>query len=605
MRASAGGDQATGATTVTVLTNSVTVDTPLFAPSVPDEGESVVASATFTVDLLGGARSCTVDYGEGDGPQAGTVVGTTCTGPNHIYDDNGSHTVTIEVCDGSNCDDASNVLNVSNANPTVSSVVAVPATINETSSTEVTATFSDAGVLDTHTCTIDWDDGSNAETGTVDQNAGTCTGSHTYPDDKTSNTASDDYTVTVTIIDNDLGSGANTTTVTVHNVPPVITDVTNNGPVAEGSPATITVTANELAAPADDPLMYEFDCDNDAIYEVGPKTTNFTTCTFGNRGRLHVGVRVQDDDLGMATDTTIVQVTNVAPTIIGMTAVAGYDQRDRIVNSSRSISPMTALATRTPVRSTGVMVHRHEPGVVDQNAGTCTGTHTYADNNPSGTPSDSYTITATIDDGIDSDTDTVMITVHNVPPVIDSITTNAPVPQGEPVNVTVTASDVAGVNDPLTYEFDCDGDNIYEVGPQAANSTSCTLALSNAQTTIGVRVTDDDAGVASSAIEVGQSVMLCASPWTGSVHGVGQAGCVPGMISLEVPGPVPTTFCISNYTGALRYAANNSCTSAERPHLLLGDGPLSYCQSRYTNQLRVPRTPGQCSVYEIPGVIPG
>jgi hypothetical protein len=71
----------------------------------------------------------------------------------------------------------------------------------------VSATFSDPGSADTHTATIDWGDGT-VEPGTVDETAGTVSGSHTYLDDGI-------YTVTVTVTDDDGAWGDDTFTVTV------------------------------------------------------------------------------------------------------------------------------------------------------------------------------------------------------------------------------------------------------------------------------------------------------------------------------------------------------------------------------------------------------
>ena len=61
---------------------AVTVD---IEPS--EEGEAVVASAPFTDPGTADTHTCTVDYGDGSGPLAGTVAAGTCTGPSHVYVD--------------------------------------------------------------------------------------------------------------------------------------------------------------------------------------------------------------------------------------------------------------------------------------------------------------------------------------------------------------------------------------------------------------------------------------------------------------------------------------------------------------------------------------
>lgn len=84
-----------------------------------------------------------------------------------------------------------------NADPAVSidppadgTEVAVGATV------AVAASFTDAGGNDTHTCSIDWGDGT-VEAGTLA--GGDCTGSHAYATDG-------GYAVTVTVSDDDGGS---------------------------------------------------------------------------------------------------------------------------------------------------------------------------------------------------------------------------------------------------------------------------------------------------------------------------------------------------------------------------------------------------------------
>ena len=55
---------------------------------------------------------------------------------------------------------------------------------------------------------------------------------------------------------------------------------------------------------------------------------------------------------------------------------------------------------------------------------------------------------------------------------------------------------------PLSYEFDCDNNGTYEVGPQAGNSTTCTFDDGPAtDRTINVRVTDGDGGADTDSLD--------------------------------------------------------------------------------------------------------
>ena len=98
------------------------------------------------------------------------------------------------------------------------------------------------------------------------------------------------------------------TTVSITNVAPTISSVTNNGPAAIGAPAQITVAASDVAGPIRDPLRYEFDCDNNGIYEMAAQPASTTSCTFATSGFHAVRVRVNDGDGGVALGSTDVLV---------------------------------------------------------------------------------------------------------------------------------------------------------------------------------------------------------------------------------------------------------------------------------------------------------
>ena len=108
-------------------------------------------------------------------------------------------------------DDDGTTVTVTNVEPTVT---AIGDTIDEGTTATVSATFTDPGTLDTHTASIDWDDGTPVQPVTTAELASGVT--HAYGDNGV-------YDVTVTVTDDDLGAGADIATVTVANLDPDLT----------------------------------------------------------------------------------------------------------------------------------------------------------------------------------------------------------------------------------------------------------------------------------------------------------------------------------------------------------------------------------------------
>jgi hypothetical protein len=189
---------------VAVVNSNVTVD----------EGQPAANNGTFDDIDTGDIVSITASVGTVSqvGTQSGTWnwAFTASDGP----DD--SQTVTITATDSDDAaTDTSFDLVVNNVDPTVTSVD--DATNPSGGIHSVSTSFTDPGVNDIHTATIDWGEGDGAESATVVEAGGngTVSGSNQY-------FVPGDYTVTVTVTDNDGGSGVTTHVKTVVALPVAI-----------------------------------------------------------------------------------------------------------------------------------------------------------------------------------------------------------------------------------------------------------------------------------------------------------------------------------------------------------------------------------------------
>jgi len=261
------------------------------------------ASLTYAWSVTGPA-SCSFDNVAVANPQL------TCT-------DNGAHTASVDVSDGEATTTGSVNVTVDNVAPAISGLTLTSATINEDGSATVNGSFTDAGSADTHTVSINWGDGSSSAA-TVTQGAGngTFTATHQYLDDNPTATASDIYTVTATVSDDDGGSVSQATSVTVTNVDPVITAVTATiDPQPVG--AAVDVSAPFTDVGTNDTHSCTIDWDDGlgpVAAMVDPQNAGSGTCTDARTdlpaGVYGVTVTVTDDDTGSGTEsaTTLIVV---------------------------------------------------------------------------------------------------------------------------------------------------------------------------------------------------------------------------------------------------------------------------------------------------------
>lgn len=166
-----------------------------------NEGDSVTFSGSFEDPNDSGAHTFEWDFG--DRNTASNTASGTLT-PSHIYADNGVYTVTLKVTDEHGLIGTDTLtVTVKNVDPVVGEINTPVNPIKLGTPVTVDSTFTDVGVLDTHTAVCDWEDDTSPETVSVTENngAGTVTGTHTY-------TTPGIYTVRLTVTDKDGGSGS-------------------------------------------------------------------------------------------------------------------------------------------------------------------------------------------------------------------------------------------------------------------------------------------------------------------------------------------------------------------------------------------------------------
>ncbi|HVK09974.1 MAG TPA: PKD domain-containing protein [Gemmataceae bacterium] len=291
------------------------------APTVPVAGTGSVTEGSAYTIVLGGVAPAAVTVAGytihwGDGTSAETFAGSPA-GRTHVHtyaDGPTDGTVTVDlVADGVTFPGAG-IHNVSVVDvlPTVG-LAGDPSAAKGTAYTLTLGAVTDPGRDTVIVYTVYWGDG------TSDTYATPGPKTHVYGHDGQLTAA---RTITVDVADEDgTHRAAGTKTITVHAVAPVISAVSSDGPVFEGSPVRVTIAAVDAVDPAG-ALAYEFDFDDDGGFEVGPQAANAAARTYPDDGIRTVRVRVTDADGAVSVGTTTVTVRN-APPVPTIDAVSG------------------------------------------------------------------------------------------------------------------------------------------------------------------------------------------------------------------------------------------------------------------------------------------
>ncbi len=402
-----------------------------------DEGELLDLSGIFAPALglfvdegVADTHTATVDWGDGSAIETPTIFpapGSGTLGGTHTYQDNGLYTVTVTVTDDDGGFDTGQFLvTVNNVRPVLT--VAADQTVDEGSLLDLSGIsgpplglYVDPGILDTHTATVDWGDGSGVESPNIfpAPGSGTLGATHTYQDNGL-------YTVTVTVTDDDGGFDTKQFFVTVENVPPVLT-VAADQTVDEGSLLDLSgISGPPLGLYVDPGILDTHTATVDwgdgapveaaNVFPTPGSGALGSTHTYKDNGTFTVTVTITDDDGGSDSQTFQVTVLNVAPSI-------------------------DTLAITTPInegQSATLTGTYHDPGVLDTHqldvdwdgdgsfdetfnvsGGSFSFAHAYPDDNPTGTPSDTFTVQVRLrDNDGGKDSGGVDLTVNNLRPVL-------------------------------------------------------------------------------------------------------------------------------------------------------------------------------------------
>lgn len=305
-------------TGVTVNTNPV------------NENSAASISATFTDPDAADTHTVTINWGDGGITSfnlAAGVLSFNATYPSY-FDDNPTgtasdpYTVTVRVADGSlQSAPFLTTITVANVAPTITSVGVSPSGLLGMGATAtVTAAFTDPGFQDSHTCSISWGDGATT-TGAVAPATGNgnCTGSHAY-------STFGNFTVGVTVNDDDLGTITNSSLQIKVNTPPTLTGVSATTPVNEGASTTLTGSFTDPEVGQAHTINVNWGDGTTSSHGISAGVFTFSinhqylddNPTGTSSDSYPIAVAVVDslgDSSGGATSTT---VNNVAPVVTGV-----------------------------------------------------------------------------------------------------------------------------------------------------------------------------------------------------------------------------------------------------------------------------------------------
>jgi PKD repeat protein len=279
-------------------------------PYIFDEGSEIIFDGSGSSDADG-----TIVLYEWDLDDDGQYDDATGVTTSYTWFDDYSELVGLRVTDDNGLIDTdSATVTVNNVSPDVDA--GADDTINEGDTFTGGGSFTDPGT-DSWDATVDYDEGAGEESLALSGN--TFSLSNVYEEDGI-------YTVTVTVNDDDGGTGSDTLIVTVNNEAPTIDSLTGDT-IDENGIATVSGTFSDPGTEDTFTVTIDWGEGSPEDYAYPAGSTSFSEThqylddnpTATTSDPYTVSVTVTDDDTGSNSASTTVIVKNVAPTIDSLT----------------------------------------------------------------------------------------------------------------------------------------------------------------------------------------------------------------------------------------------------------------------------------------------
>ena len=309
------------------------VVTNLAAPPI-DENDTATLTGAFTDLDATDTHTVIITWGPGEGSSTLTLAaGVLNFSSTHQYLDDaptGSasdlYPIAVTVTDNRFGSDSGSVsLSVNNVAAAITTLTP-GSSIDENGIYTLTGTFHDPGTLDTHTVVINWGGGTPtqaSEGSTTLHNADltyqgngnwSFSSSHQYLDDNSTGTLSDVYSIGVSVIDDDSGTGSGSTNVTVNDVAPVVAPISGPADGVRGQALNFSGSFTDVGTLDTQEVRWDFG--DGTVIDFHPTTEpnalSGPTHVYADSGVYTLTLTIRDDDGGLTSVNQVVTISAVA-----------------------------------------------------------------------------------------------------------------------------------------------------------------------------------------------------------------------------------------------------------------------------------------------------